>query len=389
MSWPIDPNVTYLNHGSFGSCPTPVLEEQTRIRERMEKNLMKFYVRDYEELLDSARADLGRFVGANPERLAFVHNATAGVNAVLRSLPLKVGDEVLTTNHSYNACRNALDAVAEAANARVICAEIPFPLNSADWVVERILEKVTPRTRLALIDHVTSPTGLIFPIETLIQELSGRGIETLIDGAHAPGMVPLDIEKLGATYYTGNCHKWICAPKGAGFLWVHPDKLNSIHPVIVSHGRNSTRTDRSRFHLEFDWTGTNDPSAFLSIPAAIRFMSSLLPSGWPELREKNRTLALAARKILCNSLEIETPASEEMIGSLASVPIPDSANSARTPLEIDPLQMELADRFSIEVPIFSWPQKPRRLLRISAQAYNHLKQYEYLADSLRQFLRKT
>jgi isopenicillin-N epimerase len=382
--WPLDPGVAFLNHGSFGSCPRAVLEVQQRLRERLERQPVQFFMRDLEAMVDAARATLAQFVGANPEDLVFVPNATVGVNTVLHSLRFKAGDELLVTDHEYNACRNAFEHAAERSGARVVVVPLPFPLRGAEEIVAAILERVTRRTRLALIDHVTSQTGLVLPIETLVRELQVRGVDTVVDGAHAPGMVPLDLHRVGAAYYTGNCHKWLCAPKGAAFLCVRRDRQPLIRPLVISHGANSERTDRSRYLIEFGWTGTGDPTASLCVPEALRFMGSLLPGGWPEVMRRNRELALAARRILCTALGIEPPAPEELIGTLVSVPIAD-AKGARTPdaLHLDPLQEKLLAEHAIEVPVITWPLWPHRLLRISAQLYNSVPQYEQLAAALR------
>jgi isopenicillin-N epimerase len=382
--WRLDPAVTFLNHGSFGSCPGSVLEFQVQIRQRLERQPVRFFVREFEELWDQARRELSAFVGARPDDLVFVPNATSGINTVLRSLEWRPGDELLVTNHEYNACRNALDYVAHRSGARVVVANIPFPLKSADEIVPGIESCVTPRTRLALVDHVTSQTGLVLPLAAIVHALTRLGVDVLVDGAHAPGMMPLDLERLGAAYYTGNCHKWLCGPKGAAFLHVRADRQDAIRPLIISHGANSSRTDRSRFLIEFGWMGTGDPSAALSVPEAIRVMGSLLPGGWPEVMRRNRQLVLAARRLLCDALGIDAPCPDELIGSLASVPLPDAKNSApsKSPLYLDPLQDWLMDHGKIEVPIIPWPAPPKRLLRISAQLYNSLPQYRALARAL-------
>lgn len=386
--WPLDSDVTFLNHGSFGSCPRAVLEVQQQFRERLERQPVAFLVRELECLLDEARGALATFVGADPQDLVFVPNATTGVNTVLHSLRFAPGDELLVSDHEYNACRNVLNIAAERAGAHVVIVRIPFPLRSAEEIVEAVLAGVTPRTRLALLDHVTSQTGLVFPVQRLVRELSGRGIETLIDGAHAPGMVPVDLRALGATYYTGNCHKWLCAPKAAAFLHVRRDRQAAIRPLIISHGANSPRADRSRFLIEFGWMGTLDPSACLSVPTALRFMESLAPGGWSEVMQRNRSLALAAREHLCQVLEIERPCPDDLIGSLASLPLPDASDvrPAKSPLYLSPLQDWLLHEHRIEVPIIPWPAPPKRLLRISAQLYNSLPQYQRLADVIRQGL---
>ncbi len=372
--WLLDRKVTFLNHGSFGACPIEVLAAQRRLREQLERQPLQFFDRDLEPLLDEARTELAAFVGASPEDLVFVPNATTGINAVLRSLPFQPGDELLTTNQEYNACRNALNFVAERLDLKVVVAEVPFPIDSPQQVVEAVVQKISTKTRLALLDHVVSQTGLVFPIGQLVAELSSRGIETLVDGAHAPGMVPLHLAELGATYYTGNCHKWLCAPKGAAFLYVQRDRQPAIRPLTVSHGANSPRTDRSRFHLEFDWMGTDDPTAYLCVPEAIRFMASLLPGGWGDVMAKNRALALTAQQILCDRLAVPVPCPDEMVGSLVSVPLPDG--------DFKPLQIALRERYQIEVPIVPYPSTANRLVRISAQLYNSPEQYEYLASAL-------
>jgi isopenicillin-N epimerase len=359
-----------------------VLDAQAALRERLEREPVRFLSRELEGLLDGARGALGAFVGADPDDLAFVPNATTGVNTVLRCLDLAPGDELLATDHTYNACRNAVDAVAARRGARVVVAPVPFPLATPERALAAVLDRVSPRTRLALVDHVTSPTGLVLPIERLVRDLAGRGVDTLVDGAHAPGMVPLDLGALGAAYYTGNCHKWLCAPKGAGFLHVRRDRRGGVRPLVISHGANSPRTDRSRFRLEFDWTGTADPTPYLTVPDAIRYMGSLLPGGWPALMAHNRGTALGARDRLCAALEVRPPAPDSMIGSLAAVPVPAAFGSPLRDGEPDPLQAALFDRFGIELLVFRWPALATRILRVSAQLYNTPADYARVADAL-------
>src|SRR5262249_29711576 len=222
--WPLARGIAFLNHGSFGSCPKRVLKLQAELRRKMEATPVQFLWRHYEEWLEPARAALAKFIRAKPRDLVFVTNATVGVNAVIRSLKLQPGDALLTTNLDYNACRNVVVETARRAGAEVQVAEVPFPLQRPAHVVQAILEAVTKRTRLAMLDDVASNSALVLPVERIIRELEARGIDTLVDGAHAPGMLPLAVAKLAPAYYTGNLHKWVCAPKGAGFLWVREDK---------------------------------------------------------------------------------------------------------------------------------------------------------------------
>ncbi|MBD2347253.1 aminotransferase class V-fold PLP-dependent enzyme [Anabaena subtropica] len=378
--WLLDKAVVFLNHGSYGACPKPVLLVQEKLRSQMEKEPLRFFGREWEPLSDNARAELATFVNADIEDLVFVPNATTGVNSVLRSLHFAPDDEILTTNHEYNACRNVLDFVADRSGARVVVAKVPFPLESPQQVFTAIIEHVSAKTRLALLDHVTSQTALIFPIQELVQELQARGIDTLIDGAHAPGMIPLNLREIGATYYTGNCHKWLCAPKGAAFLYVCQERQLEIRPLTISHGANSLRTDKTRFRLEFDWTGTDDPTAYICVPEAIAFMGSLLSGGWTELMQRNHSLVLAARQLLCEAWGVEPPCPEEMIGTMAVIPAPTTLEGR----DFLSVHDELFDKFGIQVQVVPWCESPRLLIRISAQIYNRLEQYKYLAKALKE-----
>jgi len=384
--WTLDPAVRFLNHGSFGACPSAVLDAQRQFREQMEREPVLFLTREAPKRLAEAREALARFIGASVEGLAFVPNATTGLNAVLRSLPLAAGDELLVADHAYNAARNALEFVAARSGARVVAVSLPFPIDGADAILEALRRGVTPKTRLLLLDHVTSPTALVLPIADWITEFEARGIRVLVDGAHAPGMLDLDIDALAPSYYTGNCHKWMCAPKGVGFLWVREDRREEVRPVVISHGANAPVSRSERFRAEFDWMGTSDPSAALAVPEAIRFVASLLPGGWREVRAHNRALALEGRSLLVGALDVEAPCPAEMIGSMAAIALPASS---RFPIPErmhafapEPLHDALFFEHGIEVPVLLDPARKTRLLRISAQLYNSRGDYERLAEVL-------
>jgi isopenicillin-N epimerase len=372
----------FLNHGSFGSCPKPILKLQAELRRKMEATPVRFLWRNYEDRLQPARVALAKFIGARPRDLVFVTNATVGVNAVIRSLKLRPKDALLTTNLDYNACRNVVVETARRAGAKVQVAEVPFPPQRPEQVVEAILKAVTKRTRLAMLDHVASNSALVLPVERIVRELEARGIDTLVDGAHAPGMLPLSIAKLAPAYYTGNLHKWVCAPKGAGFLWVREDKQAGVHPAVISHGHNTPRPDYNAFQDRFDWAGTFDPTAWFCVGAALDWMGKLLPGGWRELRQRNHALAVAARRLLCQRLQLEPPCPESMLGAMATLPLPDRLQGKPKVGKIDAEQLRLYDEFGIEVPFMRAGRPGQRWFRISAQLYNSLAEYEYLAQSL-------
>ncbi len=382
--WDLAPGTVFLNHGSFGACPRHILELQTELRRQMEAEPVQFLWRRYEDRLEPARRAVAGFVGARPRDLVFVTNATTGVNAVLRSLNLRRGDELLTTSHDYNACHNALVETAWRAGARVVTASLPFPLRGPDEAIETVLRAVTRRTRLALIDHVTSNTALVLPVAQLIRELEKRGVETLVDGAHAPGMVPLNLARLAPAYYAANLHKWVCAPKGAAFLWARADRQKRLQPAVISHGNNTPRPGYTGFQDRFDWAGTQDPTAWMCAGAAIEWMGKRLPGGWPAVLQANHALAVKARRLLCQQLDLEAPCPEQMLGAMATLPLPDRFQGRPKSGKIDAEQLRLYDKFRIEVPFVRLKGPPRRYFRISAQLYNSLADYEYLARALKE-----
>lgn len=376
--WTLDTRVTFLNHGSFGACPRRVIERQARLREELERNPVRF-MQGLSPRLDAVREQVAALVRAQPDEVAFVRNATEGVNAVLRSLRFSPDDELLTTDHTYAACRHALDFVAARSGARVVVARVPFPSCSAEQVVAALVSAVSERTRLVLVDHVTSITGMVWPVRDIALAMNERGIDTLVDGAHAIGMFDVDLPSIGAAYYAANFHKWVCAPKGAGMLWVRRDRQAGIYPGVISHGYGAPSAQR--FIRMFDWTGTDDPSAVLCVPEALATLTDLMGS-LDAVAAHNRALALRARDCLCTSLGVEAPVPDEMLGSLVSIPLPRA-----WPLDApaDDLQLRLAER-GFEVLALPWPSRSARVLRVSAQLYNRLEQYQSLAAVLPQVL---
>jgi isopenicillin-N epimerase len=383
----LDPDWTFLNHGSFGACPAPVLAAQTEIRERLERQPVRFLDRELPALLDATRERLGAFLGADPDGLAFVGNATTGANAVLGSLRFRPGDELLTTDHEYNAIVNAMRVVAERDGARVVIAPIPVPVANDDAVVDAVLSRVTDRTRLLVISHVTSPSAVIVPVERLVTELEGRGIDTLVDGAHAPGMIPLALDALGAAYYTGNAHKWLCAPKGAAFLWVRADRRPGVRPTTTSHGWNDPRPDVPRYRAEFDWVGTGDPSAVLAIPAALDWIAASSPGGIPAVMAEQHGAAVAAGERLTTALGVAPLAPASMLGAMVSVRLPGVTTDTAALV----IKRALEDAH-IEVPIVGFPVRGARpdpagppalvLVRVSTPRYVEASDVERLIDVL-------
>jgi isopenicillin-N epimerase len=385
--WQLDPEVDFLNHGAFGACPRVVLAEQDTWRARLESEPVRFMLHELEPALDRAREAVAGFVGADPKHVVFITNTTVGVNTILASLAFRPGEEVLITDHGYNACNNAARYWAERLGARVTIANVRVPIREPFEVVEAVLDAVTERTRVAIIDHVTSPTGMVFPVAEIVKALRERNVLSLIDGAHAPGMLALDLGALDADYYVGNLHKWCCTPKGSAILVARPERQATLHPLVISHGFASTRTDRSKFWLEFDWVGTIDPTAVLAVPRALDFLAGLLPDGFPALRAHNHELVCRARELLLDAVGGSPLCPTSMLGSLASVALPDATQApgfATSPFT-EPLYSELVKQ-RFQVLACFWPAAPRRMLRVTAQIYNELDQYERLARALGKLL---
>ena len=380
--WILDPETCFLNHGSFGATPLSVLEEQSRLRNLIESDPVRFFERNYIPLMKAAIGRLSEFMNADSEGLVFVKNTTEGVNTVLRSLDLTPGDEIIVTNHSYQACWNAVDFVTERSDAKTVVVDIPFRVKNEEEIVDLIMDKVTGNTVLAMIDTVTSATGLRMPFEKLVRNLQGVGLDVLLDAAHGPGIVPLDLKAMDVAYCTGNCHKWICTPKGSAFLHIREDRKGFVKPLSISHGYRFEGTDQEKFEYEFGWPGTQDPTAWLCIPHAIEFLGGLVDGGWQEIMEHNTALAIQGREILCGALGTSPPVPDSMVSSIAAVEMPDEGDVGPMSLEGDPFHNFLLDEFGIQVPVFPWKHHNKRYIRISAQLYNHVEEYEFLADCL-------
>ena len=383
--WILEKGLIYLNHGSFGAAPGWILNRQQEYRNRMESNPVRFMIRELESLHLDARKKLAAFTGAQTDDLVFVQNTTSSVNTVLRSLNFSPGDEILITNHIYPACRKIVEYVCEQTGAGVAEARYPFPLQDQGEILRAILQKVTPKTRIALIDHITSPTALVQPVEEIVRELDHRGVDTLVDGAHALGSIQVNLDRIGAAYYTANCHKWLCAPKSAAILHVREDRQKEIIPLVISHAGHRAEPFAERFY----WPATWDPSPALCAADMVGFMDSLLPGGWPELLSRNRSMCLMARELLCSRLGIEKPCPDSLIASMATIPLP-------TPDEIPvitykgtgPVKDRLFREHGIEVPVWFWGDPPMHILRISAQLYNSIEQYRALGEAMVTVLRQ-
>jgi isopenicillin-N epimerase len=380
--WALEPGTRHLNHGSFGAVLDEVLDLQQEWRRRFEANPSRYVFRELGEAVDRARDAVGRFVGADPAGIAPVRNATTGVASVLRSVEpwLAPGDQLLTTAHDYNAIRQILRFTAERTGAEVVVASVPFPIESPSQVTESVLGAVTDRTRIAVIDHITSPTSLVYPLEQIVPALEPE-VPVLVDGAHGPGQIPLALDLLGASWYTGNLHKWVCAPKGAAFLHARSDRLETTVPSVISHGYNAAVVSPGdRYQALFDWLGTDDFSAWAVTPDVLRLVGALETGGWEAVMKRNHDLVLGGRGVITAAVGTAPPAPEEMVGSMASVLLPDGDGPAPAG-ELSPLMDQLFDA-GFAALVMNWPQWPRQLLRVSAHLYNTPDDYLALAEAL-------
>jgi isopenicillin-N epimerase len=372
--WTLDPAFLSVNHGSFGATPRVVLAAQREWQARLEEQPGRFMRSVLPDALRHAADRLGAFIGADGNDIAFVENATTGCNAVLRSLRLAPDDEIVVLSHGYGAVRNTVRYVCERAGARVAEAKVPFPHPDADAVIANIAGALTDRTKLAVIDHITSGSALVLPLQRIIATCHAAGIPVLVDGAHGPAQVSLDMRALGADWYAGNCHKWLCAPKGCAFLYARPDRQEGLHPVTISHGFGKG------FLVEFDWTGTRDPSAWLATSAAIDFHARL---GGEALMARNSALAAEAASVLARRLNTEVGANGAMAGSMAVVRLPlVGAATAEMSTELRARLLRAGTDAPTHV------QAGGIWLRLSAAAYNDIEDYERLAEITARIVRE-
>ena len=377
--FPLAPEIAYLNHGGFGVTPHCVLAEQAAWRERIEHNPSGFMARELPETLRAAATALARYLKVRADNLVFVDNATTGCNAVLRSLELAAGDEILTTNYAYAAIAKAIGFAAQHGAATVVTAELPMPLGDERQAIEAFAARLGPRTRLVVLDHIASRSACVLPVAAMAALAHQAGARVLIDGAHAPGQIELELPASGADWYVGNCHKWLFAPRPCGFLWANPQAAEAVHPTTISHGYGAG------FTAEFDWTGTRDPTPALAVPAALAAHAGL---GGTTLMARNAALAREAGRMLAQAWGTEMAAPSPMCAAMATIRLARvpagglaiGAVRSRPAIELE-LRARLAREHRIEVEIFA--QAGALWLRIAAQAYNQWAEYERLAAAVR------
>ena len=381
----LDPDVVFLNHGSFGATPEPVFAEYGRWQRELERQPVEFLGRRADDLLDEARATMAAYLGCGRDDLVFVPNATTGINVVARSLPLAPGDEVVGTDLEYGACERSWEWFCQGSGARYVKAHVPLPLTSPDEVVAAIFAAVTPRTRAIFLSHVTSGTALLLPIEAVARRARAAGILTVVDGAHAVGQWPVNLRDLGVDLYASNFHKWLCAPKGSGFLYAHPDQQSWLESPIVSWGwvdGNDHHRPESQFVSRNQMQGTRDLAALLSAPAAVAYQQA---RDWETVRERCHALAVEARGRIAalaglpHIAPVESPEGYRWFRQMAVAPLPDGIDGKA-------LKRCLYDEYRVEIPVTWWNEQP--LIRVSFQGYNTRDDLEALMTALEDLLPK-
>ncbi len=376
----LDPAVTFLNHGSFGATPKPVFEVYQEWQLRLERQPVLFLGRDCDQLLHESRVELGKYLNADPQDLVYIPNATHGVNIVARSLSLVSEDQVLTSDHEYGACDYTWDFICGKSGANYIHQRIPLPVHSDEEIIKQFWQGVTPQTKVIYLSHITSPTALKIPVEQICQRAKRAGILTVIDAAHSPGQIPFDLQALGADIVTGNCHKWMLGAKGAAFLYVRRELQDLIEPLVVSWGYKPTAETSTGFRFidKLQWTGTKDPAAALTIPAAIQFMQE---NNWADVQIECHALLRDALERICNLTGLSPlyPFDSNYYAQMGIAPLP--------PSNIAILKSRLYDEYKIEVPLIQW--QGRQFARISVQGYNSQEDIDKLVNALKTLLPET
>lgn len=368
----LDPSVTFLNHGSFGATPKPVFNEYRRWQRELENQPVEFLGRRFTGLMAGSRAVLGEHLGTHADNLVYTQNVTISLNIVARSLELGVGDEVLSSDHEYGALDRTWRFLAKERGFTYI--NRPVSLASKDDFVNSFWSQVTSRTRVIFLSHITSPTALIFPVDEIIKRARASGVITIIDGAHVPGQIHLHLDSLGADFYGGNLHKWLCAPKGAGFLYARPEMQHLLKPLVVSWGYESEMPGSSTFVDHHEWWGTRDIAAFLTVPAAIEFQAK---HKWDDVRVVCHELAVDAQTRICDLTGLVPLSSDDWFAQLTTAPLP--ANT-----DLIALKTRLYDEYRIEIPLIAW--KDKKLIRISIQGYNTKRDVDRLLSALPKLL---
>ena len=384
--WTLDPAVTFLNHGSFGACPRAVQATQQSFRDQMEREPVAFFLEAYPQALGAAKDRLGAFLGCSADTLVFIRNTTEGVNSILGSMPWAAGDEIVVTNLTYPACLKAVGAQSDRFELRIHVVDID-PDWEDDTIVAAMESALTSRTRLVLFDHITSATGLVLPAQRVVDLCKDRDVRCAIDGAHAPGMLPLEIEKMAPDFYVGNLHKWCCAPKGAAFLYAADSYRQCLRPTSISHGYDMSASVQDISAL-FDWPGTHDPSAWFSVPAALDFIEALHPRGLDALRAETVELRRKADALIGEVLPTLSRQTHRT-GWMTTFKLPDTDQPPLAALDIDPFQRMLNKQHRIQVPVTAWPSWPKRVIRFSVAPYNVLDDYRHLRAALEQILGET
>ena len=380
----LDPDIVFLNHGSFGACPAPVFAEYQRWQRELERNPVEFLGRRSASLLAEARTALARFLGTQAQSLVFVANATTGVNTIARSLGLGPGDELLAPDHEYGACDNAWSIACQRQGATYVKRSIPLPYPGDEAFVARLWEGVTPRTRAIFLSHITSPTALVLPVAAVCRRARAEGLLTIIDGAHAPGQIELDLEATGADYYVGSCHKWICAPKGSAFLYARPEHHGALDGLVVSWGYHAELhgvtahdpyTGADPLARRHQWHGTRDIAGFLAVPAAIDFLGR---HAGPERRAQCHALAVATQRRVGELTGLPPIAAAASFAQMVAIDLP--------PCDPAAVQAALFDEFRIEVPCFSFAA--HAFVRPAFHVYNTQKDADALVAGLARMLGK-